>query len=176
MRNMFIALMFMATSAFAIEIPSNCRIPNESPGYCAWVSLETLGRVHGIKQLKHLFQNRKKSKDYTFINHYGQWETHERNVGYGYAIRKELDDLKVRYWMQDSGQFKTDLLKHAKTHGCVVTLKPSDICDEAHCIIITNINDKNVWFYNCNCPNDKWIASRAWFNYYWTGMVVVLER
>jgi hypothetical protein len=57
------AVLFISGAALAIDIPTDCRVPNQSPGYCCWASLETLGRTHGIPQLYNLVEARKKDPD-----------------------------------------------------------------------------------------------------------------
>src|SRR5207244_704733 len=34
-----------------VNIPTDCRVPNQPPGRCGWCALETLARHHGIKTL-----------------------------------------------------------------------------------------------------------------------------
>lgn len=167
-----------ATPLFGFEIPAECHIKNEKPGYCCWVSLEILGKVHGIKQLDNLVENRKKEPDRVFVNSAGQREIHPKNLGYSYSIREKLNKLGVRYWMQDAGYYDRSLLKHAKTHGCVIAVKEGAIpgYKRPHAIIVTQFDKEGVKFFDCNKPEKRWIATKEWFDYYWTGMIVVVEK
>ena len=117
-------MVLVPISVAAIEIPKNCRMSNEpagNPGYCAWVSIEVLGKVHGISQLNGLKESRKKDPDLTFVKN-GQLFIDPKNIGYGYAVRNKLRNLHVRFWMYED--YNRSLLPYANSHGCYVTLKP----------------------------------------------------
>lgn len=170
--------LLLAASSFGMDIPAECQVKNERPGYCCWVSLEILGKVHRIKQLANLVENRKKDPDLVFVNPAGQHETHPKNLGYGYAVREKLNKLGVRFWMQDAGHFDRSLLKHAQTHGCVVAVKEGAIpgYKSCHAIIVTQYDKDGIRFFDCNKPNQKWVATKEWFDYYWTGLIVIVEK
>jgi hypothetical protein len=173
------AILFLTGAAFAIEIPTNCRVANQDPGYCCWASLETLGRTHDITSLYDLVENRKKDPDNLIA--YGSGPTksyvvHPKNYGYDYALRAKLTSLKVNFWMEDTGNTDRTLLKYANSHGCLVGVKPGARSEGGHGIILTHYDDKIVRFYDCNNPNDMWEGSRQWFDFWWSGMVIVVEK
>lgn len=178
MKSLAILCVLFATQVFALDIPSKCHVDNQDPGYCAWVSLEILGKVHGIHELNNIVENRKKDVDTYVLNPYNQWEKHPKNLGYNYALRGKLTRLKVKFWMQDSGFYSRKLLKYSDSHGCLVAVKPGAIpgTKESHAIIITKYKDGAVTFYDCNKPDKFWVATKEWFDYYWTGLVIVVEK
>ena len=45
---------------------------------------------------------------------------------------------------------------------------------EAHAMIIVEFNKKEVKYIDPNEPGSVYTATRAWFDYYWTGMIVVI--
>lgn len=180
MRNtivLFLTLVF-STPLFGIEIPNNCHVSNEKPGYCSWVSLEILGKVHGIKKLNRLVENRKKDSDKIVLKS-GKLVVEPKNLGYNHAIREKLNNLGVRFWMQDAGLYSKSLLKYTTSHGCVVAVKKGAIpgYQRCHAIILTEYRkDGSVKFFNCNDPDKSWVATKEWFDYYWTGLIVVVEK
>lgn len=172
----FAAVLLLAAPAFAINIPQKCRVSNRKPGYCAWASLETLGWTHRIKPLYNLVEVRTKDSDSLIPIGDGVYQVRPRNLGYDDTLRAKLDALGVRYWMQDTGGTDRTLLKYAKSHGCVVGMRAGACGNFAHAIVITHYDDKKVQYYDSNYPADMWEGSREWFDYYWNGMVIVVER
>jgi len=179
MKKTFLAIAILLTSAmsvFAVDIPKDCRVANIPPGYCCWASLETLGKVHKISSLDGLLEARTKEKD-TIIGYSGSIQLVEaRNYGYDHAIRAKLAALKVKFWMNSTGSFDRSLLKYANSHGCLVGLKAGARGELGHGIVLTHYDDKIIRFYDSNQPNDTWEGSREWFDYWWSGMTVVVEK
>ncbi len=173
-----LAVLFFSGHLLACDIPENCRVKNEKPGYCCWACLETMGRFHGIEPLHDLLEKRKEEKDITTTDWYGNTFVYEKHLGYDFALRNKLTELKVRFWMQDTGGWDRSLLKHAKSHGCLVSVKANALKDmkTPHGIVLTEYNDKNVEYYDPNYPDKIWVGSRKWFDFYWTGMIVVVEN
>ena len=165
----------MPMSLFALDIPTDCRVANIPPGYCCWASLETLGNVHGIASLKGLRDLRTKDNDVFFIAS-NIYYVEPRNYGYNHALRGKLTSLKVKFWMKDSGNTDRTLLDLAGSHGCLVGMKPGARGKDAHGIVLTHYDDKTIKFYDCNQPQSIWEGSREWFDYHWTGMVIVVEK
>ena len=184
MKKFFVAIFLLAAFAatsFAVEIPPNCRVANIQPGYCCWASLETLGRLHGISSLEGLVDSRSKESDVVVVvPGYGYYpdvyRVEPKNYGYDHALRAKLSSLKVKFWMKDSGNSDRTLLKYANSHGCLVGMKAGARGDGAHGIVLTHYDDKIIRFYDTNNPKDTWEGSRAWFDYYWSGMVIVVEK
>lgn len=177
----FLAFLFavlLASPLFGMDIPADCQVANEKPGYCCWVSLEILGKVHGIKQLDSLVESRKKDPDRVFLNSVGNREIHPKNLGYGYAVKEKLNKLGVRYWLQEAGRYDRTLLRCASTHGCIVAVRQGAIpgYKQCHAIIVTQYNKDGVIFFDCNHPGKRWSASKEWFDFYWTGLAIVVEK
>jgi len=173
------AVLFLAGTVFAIEIPTNCRVSNQDPGYCCWASLETLGRTHGITELYDLVEARKKDPDGLLAYGSGRnvrYVVQPKNYGYDHALRAKLTDLKVKFWMEGSGNTDRTLLKYADSHGCLVGVNPGARGKGAHAIVLTHYDDKIVRFYDCNNPKDMWEGSRQWFDFWWSGLVIVVEK
>jgi hypothetical protein len=170
------ALLVLAAPVFAINIPRKCMVSNRSPGYCVWASLETLGWTHHIKPLYNLTEARTHDPDCLVPIGPNVYRVEPKNLGYDHAIRSKLDGLKVRYRMQNSGGTDRGLLKYAKSHGCVVGMKNGACGNFAHAIVLVNYDDEKVQYYDSNYPGEWWEGSRAWFDYYWTGMVIVVEK
>lgn len=177
MKSLAILVVLYTTQIFALDIPPSCHVDNQDPGYCAWASLEILGKVHGIHELDNILENRKKDSD-TYVLSDNQWIVHPKNLGYNYALRGKLTRLKVKFWMQDSGLYNRKLLKYADSHGCLVAVRAGAIpgYKQAHGIIITKYKDGAVTFYDCNTPKKTWVATKEWFDYYWTGLAIVVEK
>lgn len=175
-----IALMLVllaASPAWAIDIDKKNRVPNQDPGYCCWASLETLGRTHGITPLYGLVEARTKESDTHIEDGYGNvLVVHPKNYGYDYALRAKLTSLKVKFHMSSTGSVDRTLLKYAKSHGCLVGVKAGARGEGSHGIVLTHYDDKIVRFYDCNYPDKLWEGSREWFDYWWSGLVVVVEK
>src|SRR4051812_16472512 len=93
-------LMLCVVALADVQIDTQHRTQNQSPGYCAWACLETLGRNQGIKQLEGLVEARTKDGDVTEkrMVQIGSnlWEERTtviatKNVGYLPEIRRKLD-------------------------------------------------------------------------------------
>lgn len=169
-------LLMSAISAFAVDIPKDCRVANIPPGYCCWASLETLGKVHKISSFDGLLESRTKENDTIVVYPGGLHHVEPKNYGYDHAISSKLTDLKVKFWMNATGSFDRSLLKYANSHGCLVGLKAGARGKIGHGIVLIHYDDKIIRFYDTNQPNDTWEGSREWFDFWWSGMTVVVEK
>lgn len=170
-------LLFNST-IFACDIPQSCRIKNQPPGYCCWACLETLGRYHGIEGLYDLLESRKEEKDLVINDWFGNATTYPRNLGYDFTVRNKLNDLKVKYWMQDAGGINRTLLKYAGSHGCVVGVKEGALkgVKTTHAIVILEYDEEKVEYFDPNSPSTTWVATRKWFDHWWTGMIIIVQN
>jgi len=182
MKKLFMAITILLISAIAViaaDIPKDCRVANIPPGYCCWASLETLGKVHKISSLDGLLDARTREDD-TIIIVQGSGvsfrQVEPKNYGYDHAIRKKLTDLKVKFWMNTTGNADRSLLKYANSHGCLVGLKAGARGQLGHGIVLTHYDDKIIRFYDSNQPDDTWEGSREWFDFWWSGLIVVVEK
>lgn len=171
---------FLSTNLCLIDLEQNCRVANQSPGYCAWASLETLGNKHQIEPLFNLVEKRKNDADFVFnlIKDGKNIEVVQaKNVASDLSIEDKLKQLKIKYKFQETGNKDYNiLLENVNELGCMIGVKKGARGSAAHCIVLTKINDKEVEFYDCNQPNSLWIGSREWLDFYWTGLAVVVEK
>lgn len=194
---------FFPTNVFAqISLPKNCRVPNKEPGYCAWACISALGRYHKIESLHDLLNEREKeftwewdykSKQwvktpYVWID-YGSYKIREhRSPATHRAIANKLDSLKVKYRYQDYYSYDKFLLKDAikNKQGCLVVVKWWKDSNgnaasatnnlDTHAILITDYNKDGISFFDPNDINHIYTATHKWFNYYWTGYTLVVEK
>jgi hypothetical protein len=183
-----------------IEVPIENRVPNignkEEPGFCAWACIEILGRQHKVKSLYDLVENRSKECDfmhwdrdkgvwveepYIWIYYkYGK-EKELRCSGSEVAVINKLDVLEVKYRIQRAGDKRKNIIKYAMDNelGCmiVVSAEAFEGFDNAHAIILTHYDEKEVRFIDPNNIDTKSRpAERAWFDYFWTGYTLVIEK
>jgi hypothetical protein len=171
---------FFVSTLFAIDLEKQCRVPNQEPGYCAWASIETLGRKHQIESLINLVEKRKLDSDFVFTKTTATGEevvTRPKHVGCDRSIEAKLKELGVKYQFQNTGNKDFKILELNGTRlGCMVGVQKGARGPAAHCIVVTKFNDKEVEFYDCNQPKTLWTGSREWFDYHWTGLAVVVEK
>lgn len=179
----------LACPAFAFDIPVEKRVHNQG-NYCTWASIETLGRTHGVEELTGLMQSRRAQKTRrVWAPMQGQWTTvAASDPGYNFAVRRQLDELGVRYLLDDDYAFNRDTLWcYANTHGCVVTLKAGNPHSlGCHSIVVVHYDADIVRFYDSSKPFDDasqrfksgkpkiWQCNRAWFDQWWAGNAIVI--
>src|SRR5262245_25944906 len=119
--------LFVCPASADLVIPKTCHVANEEPGFCSWVCLDILGRVHKIKKLEGICTTRKKEyaadKNDIIFDFFGNPHTYPKHMGYDFSIKEKLKALEVRFWLQPTGGINRDLLKYADSHGCVVGVK-----------------------------------------------------
>jgi hypothetical protein len=166
----------VASVAGALEVPSKAKVANRD-SYCCWACLETLGRTHRIQALYDLVENRRSDPDDLVLGPWG-WEVRPKNYGYDRSLKNKLDSLGVRYTMQFTGNYSRGLLQHADRDGCLVTVNPGAFAGmtNGHGIVLTHYDDRRVEFYDPNDPSSMYEATRRWFDYYWTGLVIVIPQ
>jgi hypothetical protein len=162
-----------------VKISPKNRVENLSlhGGYCAWASLETVGRHLGIKELEGVMKSRTKDPDYKVWMD-GRWLECKRNEGYDFCMQWKLNDLGLKKWrMSLQNQFNRDILNYAveKKLPCVVAFKPAAF-NGAHACILVGYDSKNVVFIDPNYPGYNYTASREWFDFHWDGFVLVIEK
>lgn len=149
----FVAL--LASYSFSVEIPKDVRIKNRPPGICTWASLETIGRLHGIKSLYNLAEAQYKAGVYP---------------GDEDSIARQLNALGVKFKMQSRGNDDREILKkYATKQGCMIGMH------KMHVLVLSHYDDKKVEFYDTNYKDVVWEATRAWFDQNFDGFVVVIE-
>lgn len=174
-----LVILFPAIS-WSIEIDKKDRVPNQAPGYCAWASLETLGRHHSILPLIDLVEKRKKDSDVLVLNRDANgreyYVKHEKHVGNDFVLPSKLKELNVSFKMTNTGSSDRSLLSYADSKGVVVGVKTGARGPGAHIIVLTQYDEESIMFYDCNQPDVIWKGSREWFDYWWTGLSILVDK
>jgi hypothetical protein len=157
-------MLLISIILLCIEIPVEARVKN--PGsYCAWSSLDTLARVHGIERLKHVSRDR-------LIKNQGY-----PDAGYDHVMVKELESRKVKHEIRKQWSYDRTLLNsYAATLGVSVSLMQGNpYCGGCHQIIVTHYDQWTVQFFDTNTPKkDRYTCSREWFDTWWLGNSLVI--
>lgn len=182
MYKLFFSIIFLLLPNFswAIDLDRKDRVKNEPPGYCSWASLETLGRHNDIKPLINLVETRKQEPDPLVLETDAAGKQHyvkmPKHVGSDSILRAKLLELKVKFRMTNTDSKDRSLLDSANSVGVVVGVEQGARGPAAHMIVLTHFDEKTVRFYDCNQPDDIWEGSREWFDYWWTGLSIVVEK
>lgn len=185
----FILLLFISASVFGeAKLAPEDKIENIQPGYCAWSCLETLGRNQKIDKLYDLLNKRTQEycwewqgnkwvkSPYVSVD-YGAYKTWEkRNTGSYQAIANKLDSLGIRYRCDQN--YNRSLIKEAvkNNKGCMVVVKYWDNSGDSHAIVILDYNEKGIKFFDPNDTESNYVANHEWFNYYWLGYSLVIDK
>jgi len=179
-------LVYICLLVGEVHIPTKCCVPNQSPGYCAWASLETLGNYLRIKPLYGLMESRKKDPPfvrrtwwvdfdgfhemlYSIDNNYGAWD----------SIQEKLISLGVKHKIQRNGVFNKTLIRESirENLGCLVAVNSGlPTCDGSHGIIITDFSDTGYKYVDTNNINVDFYGTMQWFDRNWDGLVVVVYK
>lgn len=189
-----VSFLFVVFPIFAdIEIAENNRIANPPPGYCVWCSIEMLGKqlkiskLYGltaarvkqneagfVTELKHTYNKEKKEYEWAQIK---TKKFNGTNGGTIERIRNQLDYLKVKYTLYDTGTYNYTDLKYVcdMNLGAVVSVFDYPEQGAYHAIIITKITDDDVYFVDSNnIAVQRYKGSLAWFRQNWDGAMVVV--
>lgn len=182
-----LVLLILASNIFAqnVKIDVSNRVSNKQfdDGYCAWTSLETLARHHGIDKLKNLAKERSKESKYVWVevdNH--NYISVLRNVGHEWAIYRKLKDLNVKFRMAFEEDAIQKLIKYAMDNklGCIFVVSPGwDGGDgnETHALILVDWNDKEIKYIDTNWVKEEYFTrTRSWFDKWRTSYIIVLEK
>ena len=164
-----LAVSLACSITYGVEVPDACRVDNIG-GRCTWASIETAGNVNGCQGTRGIVKLRLKKHRVT------------NDPGYMPTVRKQLDELGVRYVAHDDYKYDREALaKYANEHGAVVTIMPGNThCGGPHSIYVTEYTDKIVRFYDPNRPlrgskaPHLWTAQRKFFDKFWAGNFVVI--
>ncbi len=177
-----------------LAISNKDKVANKSPGFCMWASIETLARTHKINKLYDLMERRakesnakKKENDkwvwepFVLVEHGdGELIRTPNNIGNDWAVYRKLNEMEVKYKMQWSGTYKTEIIDYAmsKQLGCVFAVRGGALGKEspAHAMILTSFNDKEFTYVDPNDTEFTYRGTRQWFDQNWTGFVLVLEK
>lgn len=182
----FISLLLLIATPYTLladaTIPYNCRVPNESPGWCLWAAIATAARAQGIRELYNLKDDRK-ADPHGYIEQ-AQWDGREWHVSRSFVERNAgtmdsaLDKLErlgyTRYKYQRYGTFSKKLIYEAldKGHGAIVQVDWDG--EGIHAVLLTALNNYEVRFINSNNLREE-TRSRRWFENSWDGFVITLD-
>lgn len=191
---LLLLFVFQFSSFAQVVIDKESRIENRNPGYCVWCCLETLGNHQQIAALKGLVDSRDKEfiwewnaqkkvwkkSPYVWID-YGTYQIKEhRSPGTARAISNKLDNLGVKYRYQNYYNYDKTLIKNAvkNKQACLIVVRwwKGVPCPDTHAIILLDYNEKGIEFLDPNEIDNTYTASHQWFNHYWTGYVLVIDR
>lgn len=172
-RPIFILSFFVASIASALDLPEACRVKNKEPGYCAWACIESAGRRHGIAALENLVENREKDHDIV-IEAATEDIVIAKHLGYLVEIERKMKELNVGCLVQPSDANKdTKILKYVNTHGCTISVWDGK-ARYSHAILLLELTDKGVKYYDSNYPDKITVQTRKWFDEHWTGYAIVV--
>jgi len=184
-RGFIYILLLLSSNVLALDIELANRVQNRKPGYCAWASIEMVGRQRGIKELFNLVENRTKDPDEILINAFGKRLIFPKNGGPGFALEKKLTSLGVKYRYQHDGNFDKSILHSANKNGCIFGIKPYQLKYPAgpqqydfHALLLTKYpenDDEDIEFYDSNFISTMFVGKVSWLNQAWTGMALVIE-
>ena len=109
----------------------------------------------------------------------GKGERVARNVGDYVDMKNKLNDAKVKYIIQDYGNFDTQIIKDSvkKKLGCMIVVRwwKEPGSKDTHAIIIQDCNDEKLTLFDPNDIEYNYTVSWNWLRSYWTGYVLVIE-
>ena len=172
-----LAILLSLSSAWAdVNVPAEFRIKNQSPGYCMWASLETIGRTLGVKQTEGLVEARKQDGPWGIRDQQtGVYEWFPNNIGHPVIVKLKLQDRGVKFKMQEPGVKDLAIIKEAlKANRPVAIGIMMDVPVGSHAVALTSLDEKEVHYVDSNYPGVISVRTRAWFDERWTGYVVDL--
>lgn len=173
-----LALSLFVSSIFGrADIPIKDRVPNQSPGYCAWASLETMCRHQGIREGYDLLEKRKLDPDRITPD---GWFI-PRNRGDDYSVEQKLIELGINYRMNLTGGSKEEGLKllvetTQAGHGAMIGVKKTPTCNGSHAIVVIDINSEEFEYIDSNRPGSIWVGKIDWLMWAWDGFVLAIEN
>lgn len=194
----FLLLFAFLSSAFSqVHIKKEHRISNQNfeTGYCAWCCIETIGKHYGIETLNNLTKNRSQEFTWTWNSRTRSWEKSPyvmvdygnykslelRSPGTHQALVGKLNSLNVKYHYQNYYNYDKIIIKNAikNDQPCLVVVKcywGKRPTNDTHAIILLDYNDDGVSFFDPNDVDHVYTATHQWFNYYWIGYVLVIDK
>jgi hypothetical protein len=194
---LFVLVLFSAPAYSQIQLKLEDCVSNETHdggGYCAWCCIETLGRHHKIKSLYGLKDKRSYESDfktwdaknkkwiiepYVWVDHGNYKEKVHRGPGDYTAMKQKLDAANVKYRIQETGIFKTDIIKYAvkDKFGCMIVVNnwSGNSPTVPHAVCIQDYDDDKLVIFDPNDLEHNYHITWNWFRSHWTGYVLVVE-
>ena len=176
MRNKFfwsvLVSLLVVTPLFSLTVHSENRDQNFGLGYCAWVSIQVVGKELKIPNLYNISKEREGGGEGLI----------PRNIGYLPDIDKWLITRDVQHQIYFDGIRNLDILRDNVTSGNGVVvggwspLHKELFGGQYHAIVITNIDSKYIYYYDCNYPGYDWIWETKEFMKWWTGYMVIINK
>jgi len=139
-----------------------------------WCSLEALGRNQQMVKLYGLKEARKKDK--------GFWRMeglrpvyYSNHAGYPLTVRMKLNELKVKFQMQEPGNKGLDIIKNAFANGRACAIGVNSYVGP-HAVVLTELTNAKAIVVCPNTVGYKTVMTRAEFDGIWDGFVVVIEE
>lgn len=141
---------------------------NDKAGLCAWASMETLMRHHGIHKE---------------VDGKGFMERCRGIPAYDYEAEAALKREGIKYRMTYYGNDDYSLLEWAIANdlGAVCYFNPGAFGTDAygrpcraHAVVMIDFNKKEVGIVDTNYPGQTFTAARSWFDQYSQGVIIVL--
>lgn len=155
------------------------RVENIDPGFCSWCCLESLGKHHKIEALHDLTHKRYLE----WLKEPSVWinsSQEPRNTGTSMSVSMKLKSLGVKFTYQDHYNYDKTLLKRAIKDklGCSIVVKQwwKDKTIGHHSILLLDYNEKGIEFFDPNDIDHIYTATLGWFDQYWTGYTLILEK
>lgn len=197
----FLATMCISFTAIAeVKIDKNDVVPNKSPGYCAWASIETLARHHKIKRLVGLVEARSKESDVRIWrpekneweplpkvivrDEYGRHHEIHRCGGWYWAVYRKLNAMNVKFYISKNTENRIKLIDWAMDNelGCVFIVRPGwddgepDEDESPHALVLIDYGDKEVKFIDTNNPKKVYTKNRSWFDRWSYDYILVIPK
>lgn len=149
-------LSFNISLADAVIKPEN-RMDNRPPGFCVWITLEMIGKQHGIPKLIGLadYRNELPWIDIVVFTPFPRVIKEPQAGANLEDTRVELERLKVKYrWAKGPGPSMRLLRKYtSRDIGALAAVGHREDAEcplGNHAILITGFDDKYVFFVDCN--------------------------
>ena len=159
MRALLVLLMFAASASADCKI--RVHVANINPGCCAWASLETIGRHLGYDETQGL----------------AEWYV-KQAPDYGQAspdyIETQLREFGIEHETCKTGDL--EVLRRAARRGlpALIGFKSSSSLG-AHACVFKHIDDRHVYFHDCNHGADTFQFDIEDFKEQSSGWFVVIE-
>jgi hypothetical protein len=197
MRLLLLVWLVLVTPCFAeVNLEKKNRVDNDfEVGYCAWCSIEMIGRHIGEKRLYNLAKNRSKESDVSIwegngwkplpyvmvMNGSGGWSQERRNSGYYWSVYRKLDSLGVNFEMQKCDNYDKKLIYYAMRRDLPIAFAVGPYAwgkkkEPSHAMVLVDFNEKTIKYIDPNDISKVHEKPRSWFDKHWIGWLVLVEK
>lgn len=128
----------------------NCYESALSPGPWIWIKKSDGSRIKGHRS-------------------WGDWDD----------MQNKLNAAKVKFRIQEWGNFNTEIIKYAIWNklGCMIVVKDwTGEGGDNHAMIIQSYDSDNIVLFDPNDIDNDYLVSWGWMLKWWSGYVLVIER